>query len=138
MQTRLRNKFLILAHSHYGLPPTARSPNSEVGKHVSQQSEVGRYWGVGWRALYLFLVLAFPLPLYLEGELGEKEEELVRERCQVSKSSSAGIWGARAVPLTAAARMPPGTRSSASTAAVLALLWAIRLARAPGAVQGRV
>lgn len=70
--------------------------------------------------------------------MGEKEEELVRERCQVSKSSSAGICGARAVPLTAAARVPPGTRSSASTAAVRALLWAIRLAQAPGAVQGRV
>lgn len=89
------------------LPPlTARSPNSEAGKYLSRKLVTRRwatspycpYWGGDWRALHLSLVLVFPIYLYTLRGLGEKEEELVRERYQVSKSVCAGLGESAALP----------------------------------------
>lgn len=89
------------------LPPlTAFLPILRLVKCLSRKLVTRRwatspycpYRGGDWRALHLSLVLVFPVYLYTLRGLGKKEEELVRERYQVSKSVCAGLGESAALP----------------------------------------
>ena len=69
---------------------------------------------------------------------GEKEGELVRKRCQVSKSSCTRFGGKRARRRShAPARMCPGMQGTASTAAGSPHFLGIRRVPAPGDAGAR-